>query len=374
MPISEPIKVLITGSRGFIGKNLVCKLKEFSFFEIYEFTKKNKFSELPSLLNNIDIVVHLAGENRPTNPQLFEEINVNFTENLCKIITDLKKDIPIIFASSTQSSFDNLYGKSKLIAEKIIQNFVNKTNNSSIIYRFPGVFGKWSRPNYNSVVATFCYNIANDKPIEVRDKNTNLELIYIDDLINEVIDKLQKMPKGLTFCEVKPIYKISLGNLAKKIYSFKNCRKNLTIENVGNGITRALYSTFLSFLPEEKFAYELPVYEDKRGNFVELLKTKKNGQFSFFTIQPGETRGSHYHHSKTEKFVTVKGITKMKCRNLQTDKYIEIILNGNNPKVVDTIPGWVHEISNIGKNEAIVILWANEVYNRKQPDTISARV
>jgi UDP-2-acetamido-2,6-beta-L-arabino-hexul-4-ose reductase len=249
-----------------------------------------------------------------------------------------------------------------------------QTDNPVVIYRLPGVFGKWCRPNYNSVVATFCHNIANDLPIQINDPSTTLELVYVDDVVSEFIRMLGSMPAGLTRGKVSPIYGTTLGDLANQIEAFKYCRESLVSERVGFGLIRALYATYVSYLPTSKFIYDLPKYGDERGIFVEMLKTQDSGQFSFFTAHTGVTRGGHYHHTKTEKFLVIKGTAHFRFRHVATNECYEIYTSGDKMQVVETVPGWTHDITNVGPEEMIVMLWANEIFDRARPDTISAKV
>jgi UDP-2-acetamido-2,6-beta-L-arabino-hexul-4-ose reductase len=367
-------KILVTGANGFIGKNLIIHLNELTDSEVICFGRNNNNDELISLINKSDFVFHLAGENRPKDISAFNEVNTELTKKICIAIEKTGRNIPLIFSSSSQVEKDNPYGQSKLAAEEAIKEYSRRSNNTVSIYRLPGVFGKWCKPNYNSVVATFCYNIARGLPIQVNDPNYNLQILYIDDLIRDFLANLEIKKSAITNGQISKVYNITLGSLAKQIKLFKDCRHNLIIENVGDGLTRALYSTYLSYLPKEDFSYEVPKYEDDRGTFVEMLKTKDSGQFSFFTIQPGHTRGSHYHHSKTEKFLILKGVAKLKFKHLISDDTYEITLKEGNTTIVDTIPGWVHNITNIGDSEAYVMLWANEIFDRNKPDTIAKEV
>jgi UDP-2-acetamido-2,6-beta-L-arabino-hexul-4-ose reductase len=242
--------------------------------------------------------------------------------------------------------------------------------NSLSIYRLPGVFGKWCRPNYNSVVATFCHNIANGLPVNVRDSAIQLELVYIDDVVSAMIDCIfHEHETGVNFKAVAQQYQISLGDLKSKIEAFRNSRTSLVTENVGTGFTRALYSTYVSYLSKEQFSYSIPSHGDERGVFVEMLKTLDSGQFSFFTAHPGITRGGHYHHSKTEKFLVIKGCALFKFRHVVSDEIYEIKISGDVPRVVETVPGWTHDITNIGKDDVVVMLWANENFDHESPDT-----
>jgi UDP-2-acetamido-2,6-beta-L-arabino-hexul-4-ose reductase len=243
----------------------------------------------------------------------------------------------------------------------------------AVIFRLPGVFGKWCKPNYNSVVATFCHNIARGLPIQINDPMAHLSLVYLDDVISALIDAIDA-PTGTSEGVVLPEYTTTLGELADQILAFEHCRSSLITERVGTGLVRALYATYISYLPEERFSYELPQYSDPRGVFVEMLKTIDSGQFSYFTAGPGITRGGHYHHSKTEKFLVIKGKALFRFRHLLTNEFIVFHVAGEQARVVDTIPGWSHDITNVGNDEMIVMLWANEIFDRKNPDTVTNEV
>ena len=367
--------ILVTGAHGFIGKNLIIRLKEIQNVKVLEFSRNDTNSKLRELINKCTKIIHLAGENRPKDADEFNKTNIDLTNFICQCIIETGRQIPIIFTSSIQVKFNNTYGKSKLSAEKIIENMSSNHAIPSVIYRFPGVFGKWCRPNYNSVVATFCYNAINDIPLEISDPKIILDLVYIDDVIDDFLLSLTNQ-KGL--CEKRymedKIFKISLIELAQLIKYFNRSRFALMIENVGKGLTRALYSTYISYIPSDKASYEVPLYSDERGLFVEMLKTKDSGQFSYFTIVPGITRGGHYHHSKTEKFLTVTGKAKFTFRNLISDEKFSIITTGEVPKVVDTMPGWIHNVTNLGDENLICLVWANEIFDRNKPDTIASRI
>ena len=361
--------VLITGANGFIGKNLSIRLQEEGDLNIIKLLRNQSIDNIDIPLKDIDFIFHLAGENRPEKLEDFETNNYNLTSTLCEKLSSLDKNIPIVFSSSSQAKLDNPYGKSKKKAEDKIIEYSKELNRIIIIYRLPGVFGKWCKPNYNSVVATFCYNISRGVPIKISDPKRSLELVYIDDLISSFLDDFKDPRSKPHFKSISPTYILSLKDLSKKLLKIHEKRNELFIEDTGEGIDRALYSTFISYLPNEDFCYEIPKYEDHRGSFVEMLKTKKNGQVSFFTIKPGATRGSHYHHSKTEKFLVAIGEIKMNFRNKISGEKQEIFLSSDKPKIVDTIPGWVHDITNIGSQTAVVMLWANEIFDKKTPDT-----
>jgi UDP-2-acetamido-2,6-beta-L-arabino-hexul-4-ose reductase len=368
------MRILITGSRGFIGKNLRVRLGELKAYEIAEFTRNDSEESLPELIKDVDAIIHLAGENRPKDPLDFARVNSGLTEAICNAIRLAGKPIPLVLTSSTQAEQDNPYGRSKRSAELAVERLAKDTGNPVKIYRLPGVFGKWSRPDYNSVVATFCHNIANDLPIQINDPATRIHLVYVDEVVLSFIADLNGMAPGLHWGTVEPEYSITLGELADQIRAFGNCRTTLVSERVGSGLVRALYASYVSYLPPEKFLYELPRYSDERGVFVEILKTPDTGQFSYFTAHPGVTRGGHYHHTKSEKFLVIKGAARFRFRNVVTDEAYEFFTSGSTPQVVETIPGWVHDITNISDEEMVVMLWANEIYNRDCPDTIASEV
>lgn len=368
------MRVLVTGSRGFIGKNLVIRLSELNGFEVIRFDRGDDFADLQSTLFKIDCVVHLAGENRPKEIIDFTLVNAGLTESLCAAIIATGRKIPLILASSTQADLNNPYGASKRKAEIAVERLAAETGSPVVVYRLPGVFGKWCKPNYNSVVATFCNNIARDLPIQINDPSVNLRLVYIDDVVAAMIASLDAPAAGVTRGVVNPEYSIDLGDLADQIRAFGACRTSLVTERVGAGLVRALYATYVSYLPNERFSYEVPQYGDPRGVFVEMLKTPDCGQFSFFTAHPGITRGGHYHHTKTEKFLVIKGQALFRFRHLLTNELYELRTSGDKPVVVDTIPGWSHDITNMGEDEMVVMLWANENFDREKPDTVASKV
>lgn len=367
-------KILVTGANGFIGKNLCVHLLESSAYEIFKFQREHSDEELSSLISQVDLIIHLAGENRPQDNNLYEAGNVGLAQKIANTIEQARKSIPLIFTSSSQADQENIYGNSKRKAEKVFYDLSAKNGNSVAIYRLPNVFGKWAKPNYNSVVATFCANIANDLPIQIHDSEASVSLVYIDDVIANFMDYIKAIKSGLTIREIKPVYQITVGDLAQKIYRYKQSRLNLTTELVGDGLDRALYATFMSYYQPWQFSYDFPIYGDERGIFAEILKTCRSGQFSFFTAKPGEERGGHYHHTKSEKFIVLKGIAKFKFRNLLDNKVYEIEVSGKKPCAVETIPGWVHSIINIGDDELIALIWANEIFDRNLPDTYKARI
>lgn len=370
--MEKRIKVLVTGSQGFLGKNLVARLNELDQYTVIEFKRGDSLDELKSLILTADFIFHLAGENRPKNIEQYTIVNEGLTQSISNFIQESGRKIPLVFASSAQATQDNPYGISKLNAETVVRELSKTFSVPTFIYRLPGVFGKWCKPNYNSVVATFCNNVAHDLPIHINNHDAKLSLVYIDDVIDEFVSLILNRSSGHKYCEISPVYEVTLGRLARCIESFKHSRKSLIIEAVGHGFMRALYATYISHLSPEKFTYDLPIYSDQRGKFVEMLKTAESGQFSYFTALPGVTRGGHYHHTKSEKFLVVKGRASFKFRQIITNEKYEIEVSGDIPRVVETIPGWAHDITNIGEEEMVVILWANEIFNHNKPDTIAS--
>lgn len=371
-------RVLVTGARGFIGKNIVVRLGELSGYRVKSFVRGDDSNSLGALVAAADAIIHLAGENRPADESQYAEVNAGLTARLCDAVAQEAqangRKVPLLFASSAQVDKDNAYGRSKLAAEQKVAALADTTGNPCVVYRLPGVFGKWCKPHYNSVVATFCHQLARDLPITINDPSAMIKLAYVDDVVSELISALKSSAPGLKHRAVEPVYEITLGALASQIKAFSDCRSTLQTERVGTGLVRALYATYVSYLPNEKFEYEVPQHSDPRGTFVEMLKTPDSGQFSYFTAHPGVTRGGHYHHSKTEKFLVIKGEALFRFRHLLTNEIQEIRASGGNPKVVDTIPGWVHDITNIGDEEMVVMLWANENFDRDSPDTVTSKV
>lgn len=373
------MRLLVTGSNGFIGKNLLLHFKEMSGVEVVSFTRENSIDELPSLLKGIDWVFHLAGVNRPINSEEFLTGNAGFTDHLCTAIKACGRKIPVVYTSSIQAEYENEYGKSKRMAEDALITLMKDTNNPVFIYRLPNVFGKWARPNYNSAVATFCYNIARDLPIQINDPSALVRLVYVDDVVESfitILSSAESISKDNenTFVEITPEYEISVGELADQLHRFKSTRNNLITEPVGTGLIRALYSTYVSYLPAERFTYSVQQHGDARGVFVEMLKTPDAGQFSFFTAHPGITRGGHYHHSKTEKFLVIKGKACFRFRHMVSGEFYELYTSGEQSEIVETVPGWTHDVTNVGDDEMICMLWANEIFDQDKPDTFTCPI
>ncbi|UZT80391.1 capsular polysaccharide biosynthesis protein CapF [Ectopseudomonas chengduensis] len=365
------MRVLITGANGFVGKNLIVHLKERQDVEILTFGRSDDLEALAARVAKADFIFHLAGVNRPQDPAEFGQGNTELTVELCKAIEVSGRKIPVVYTSSSQAVLDNPYGASKRGAEEALHALSAQHGSPVHVLRLPNVFGKWAKPNYNSVVATFCHNIARDLPIQINDPTAVITLVYIDDVIAHFLALMAGEEAGI---EVQPQYRVSVGEIADRLHGFKESRSTLVTDRVGEGFVRALYSTYLSYLPPKRFSYEVPKYGDPRGVFVEMLKTPDCGQFSFFTAHPGITRGGHYHHTKTEKFLVIKGRARFGFRHMTSGELHEVITEGDNPRIVETVPGWTHDITNIGNDEMIVMLWANEIFDRAHPDTYACQV
>lgn len=365
--------VLVTGADGFIGKNLIAHLNELPGITVRKFSRDSSIGDLQGYVATADFVFHLAGVNRPKEVGEFKSGNAELTEILCSAIKSTGRPVPVIYTSSIQATQPNPYGESKLGAEKALLALAEDSGSPVHIYRLPNVFGKWAKPNYNSVVATFCHNLVNGLPIQINDPKASLSLVYIDDVVEEFM-RVMNAPESFTENAVEPTYMTTVGELASQLEAFRDSRSSLVTETVGTGLVRALYSTWLSYLPPDRFSYELTSHEDPRGVFVEMLKTTSSGQFSYFTAHPGITRGGHYHHSKTEKFLVIKGEACFRFRHIVTDEFYEMHSSGAKPEIVETVPGWTHDITNVGDDELIVMLWANEIFDRERPDTYARPV
>lgn len=368
------MRVVITGADGFIARNLRVRLKELKFEDVACIVRNSTHAELVDALTGADVVVHLAGVNRPKDAVEFEQGNVGFTRQLCDILASSSTRASVIFSSSTQAALDNPYGRSKRGAEEVLQRYSQESGAPVFIFRLPNVFGKWARPFYNSVVATFCYQAANGLPFTINDPKAPLRLIHVDDVVAAFLAKIEHKDSQGGFVEAEPVYDTTVGELAEILQTFVDSRTSLMSPRAGTGLVRALYSTYMSYLPPSSFSYSLPVYRDARGEFVEMLKTPDCGQFSYFTAHPGVTRGEHYHHTKTEKFLVLRGKARFGFRNIDTGETHEIVVSGGEGRIVETIPGWAHNITNIGNDELVVMLWANEIFDRARPDTISMKV
>lgn len=365
--------VVITGADGFIGQNLRVRLAEAGAHAVTSVTRASPPSLLSDALHTADAVFHLAGVNRPPDPSYYEAGNAGLTADLCRMLEAGGRPIPVVFTSSTQAALDNPYGRSKKAAEDALLHYSRSTGSPVHLWRLTNVFGKWSRPNYNSAVATFCHNLARGLPVVIHDPQAPLRLVYVDDVVDAFAGLLESPPDG-GFHEVSPVYETTVGAVHDIIRGFASSRETLTTDRVGVGLTRALHATYLSFLPPDRFVYDVPVHGDQRGDFVEMLKTPDCGQISYFTAHPGITRGGHYHHTKTEKFLVVKGTARFGFRHVVTGERAEIVVQGGSGRIVETVPGWTHDVTNVGADELVCMLWANEAFDRSKPDTVMMKV
>jgi len=368
--------VLVTGAAGFIGKNLVLTLSRCRDVEVIGVDVDSAASELEHAYEICDAVFHLAGINRPQTEKEFEEGNVGFLATVLDRFEQRSRNPLIVLSSSTQALLDNPYGRSKKRAEDVLFEYSQRTSTPVRIFRLPGVFGKWCRPNYNSVVATFCYNIARDLPITISDPAQEIEIVHVDDVVAafSALVKAEVDINGTSFLKVEPAFRITLGVLAEKLRRFRSIRETLVQPSLSDPFDRRLFGTYLAYLSEGGFAYELKPNEDARGNLTELLKLEGHGQIFVSRTLPGITRGNHYHDLKTEKFVVLDGEAVIRFRHMVTGKIIEYPVNGREIRVVDIPPGWTHSIENIGTSEMIVLFWASEVFDPARPDTFYAKV
>jgi UDP-2-acetamido-2,6-beta-L-arabino-hexul-4-ose reductase len=366
--------IVVTGADGFIGRNLRIRLQEAGQADVVALTRQSSEEGVQAALADADVVFHLAGVNRPQDPADFAAGNADATSRLCSALKQAGRRATLIFASSIQAALDNPYGLSKRSAEAHVRAYGADTGAAVHVFRLANVFGKWARPNYNSAVATFCHNLANGLPIQVNDSSAVLRLVYVDDVMDAFLRVLAAPAATGEFAEAGPVYETTVGEVAGIIESFRESRQSLTMLRVGTGLVRALYSTYLSYLEPDAFEYRVPVHVDPRGEFVEMLKTSDSGQFSYFTAHPGVTRGEHYHHTKTEKFLVIKGTAHFGFRHIVTGRTHELVTRGGEARIVETVPGWTHNITNIGDDELIVMLWANEIFDRERPDTRSLKV
>ncbi|GGP09206.1 polysaccharide biosynthesis C-terminal domain-containing protein [Oceanobacillus neutriphilus] len=365
------INVTVTGAGGFIGKNLIDRLRREKGVKLKQYHHGDDLSLLHAYLNDSDIIYHLAGVNRPQNNDEFESVNKGLTESIVSYLIDHHKTPKIIFASSAQAAHDNLYGLSKKAAEDVLKAYSMKTGADVCIYRLPGVFGKWCKPHYNSVVATFCHEIAHDKDIEIHDADKMLELVYIDDVIDSFIDCLeQKKPEKAFYNSINKTFHITVDGLAQKLYEIKKVRESLIIPDLSDKLTKYLYTTYLSYLDANNFSYKLPVHQDERGSLVELIKSHQAGQIFISTSRGGIVRGNHYHHTKVEKFCVLKGAAAIKLRKIDSDKLITYHVTDQNIEIIDIPPGYTHSIENVTDDEIVVMFWANELFDPDNPDTI----
>ncbi|MDD6484998.1 MAG: capsular polysaccharide biosynthesis protein CapF [Clostridiales bacterium] len=379
------MKILITGSGGFVGKNLVSRLENIrdgkdkthsSDIELMLYDIDTKEELLDTYARECDFVFHLAGVNRPKEESEFMEGNFGFTSRLLELLEKHGSTAPVLVTSSIQAQLDNPYGRSKREGEKLIFDYGKRRGIRTCVYRLENVFGKWCRPNYNSAVATFCHNIANGLPIKVNDREHMMRLVYIDDVTKEFIRALDGEENRCEdgFCRVPQVHEAALGEIADLLYSFKESRSTLAVSDMGDEFTKKLYSTYLSYLPTDGFSYPLTMHCDERGSFTEILKTPERGQFSVNISKPGIVKGNHWHHTKNEKFVVVSGRGVIRLRKVGTDEVIEYFVSGDSLEVVDIPCGYTHNIENIGDEDMVTFMWANEVFDPENPDTFYLEV
>lgn len=365
------VKILVTGSKGFIGKNLVAELTNLGYKDILHFNRDTELSLLDKYTKECDFVFHLAGVNRPLKEEEFMEGNANLTSQLLSYLRRNNNLSPVLITSSIHAKSDNPYGKSKHVGEELVFSHGEETGAQVYIYRLANIFGKWSKPNYNSVVATYCHNLARNLEIQVNNPDAQLTLCYIDDVIKDFISTLNTSKKAndAKYYKVSKKYQITLKELAATIKTFKESRINLMVPNMEDELTKKLYSTYLSFLPKDEFSYDLKMNVDQRGSFTEVLRTADRGQISINVSKPEITKGNHWHHTKNEKFLVVSGEGKIRFRKLDTAEIIEYNVTGNKLEVVDIPPGYTHSIINTGKTDLITLMWANELFDQDNPDT-----
>lgn len=364
------MQVLVTGANGFVGKNLCTVLARREDVQLVRFDVDSAPADLEAALASADVIFHLAGINRPKDVSEFKTGNTGFTGEICDKLIALGRSPKLVLSSSVQAELDNPYGVSKREAEDVVCRYSQKTDAAGVVYRLKNLFGKWCRPNYNSVTATFCHNIATGQPIQISNPANAIDLTYIDDVIAAFVSELADGTPGFRFAEPLPSRKITLGELAALITGFRDSRKTLLLPDVSDPFVKALYSTYLSYLPTGEFAYGLDIKIDNRGSLAELIKSPSCGQMFISRTKPGITRGNHYHHTKVEKFMVVQGEAAVRFRQIDGRDVIEYRVRGEEYKVVDIPPGYTHSIENVGASELVTLFWANEIFDSNRPDTV----
>lgn len=364
------MQILITGAAGFLGKNLAAQLRNRGYTDLLLYDVDTDPGLLELYARDCGFVFHLAGVNRPRDPAEFQSGNVDFTALLLDSLKARGNKVPVLMVSSIQAALDNPYGNSKRAGEELVFAYGEETGAQVFVYRLPNVFGKWCRPGYNSAVATFCHNLARELPIEVHDPAVEMNLVYIDDVIHEFIRAMKgnATPQGDFYC-VQPVHTVQLGQIADILRSFGECRRNLTVPDMSDPLTRKLYSAYLSYLPEDGFAYELTTHADKRGSFTEFLRTPDRGQVAVNVLKPGIVKGNHWHHSKNEKFLVVQGEGMIRFRRMGCEDIHEYRVSGEKLEAVDIPTGYIHSLTNTGNRDMVVIIWANECFDPENPDT-----
>ncbi|WP_342473086.1 capsular polysaccharide biosynthesis protein CapF [Metasolibacillus sp. FSL H7-0170] len=367
--------IVITGANGFIGKNLVADLQAKGYNQIVQITRETTEEQLENALQQATFVYHLAGINRPLNEGEFMVGNRDFTGKIVGILKQYNPTCPVLVTSSTQAERDNAYGASKRAGEEAVRDYAANTGANVYIYRLPNVFGKWCKPNYNSAIATFCYNISRELDITVNDSSVSMNLVYIDDVIEEFVNVLNgKVNRVDAFCEIPAVHTKQLGDIVELLHSFKRSREERAIPTMTDSFTKALYSTYLSYLPEDQFSYPLKMNVDQRGSFTEFIRTADRGQVSINVSKPGITKGNHWHHTKNEKFLVVSGQGVIRFRKIGSQEVIEYFVSGEKLEVVDIPVGYTHNIENLGETDMVTVMWVNELYDPERPDTMFLEV
>jgi UDP-2-acetamido-2,6-beta-L-arabino-hexul-4-ose reductase len=367
--------IVVTGAAGFIGRNLCVALRR-DGFEVLEFNRSHAANSLPELVSRADLVFHLAGVNRPKDEREFSDGNANFTRELCHLLAAAGRRTPLVISSSTQAELDNPYGRSKKAAEDAVLEYHRENRAPVFIYRFPNVFGKWSRPDYNTVVATFCYNISRGLPVQVSDRAKSLSFVYVDDIVRAFLEIAARPQRDLatTRYELQSIYSITLGKLYDLIMSFHDGRKKYLVPDLSDPLVKYLYATYTSFCDPSDLAYAVDLKTDDRGWLFELIKSPSAGQIFVSCTRPGIVRGNHYHDTKIEKFCVIQGEGIIRFRHILRDEIIEYPVNDRAVRVVDIPPGYTHSIENVGTGDMITLFWANEIFDPQRPDTHSSKV
>ncbi len=382
------MNILVTGAKGFVGRNLVSQLRNIGSgkaknyavsgksLTVFEYDIDSDPADLDTYCRQADFVFNLAGVNRPREQTEFMEGNFGFASTLLDTLKKYDNICPVMISSSTQAALDNPYGESKRAGERLLFNYGQETGAKVLVYRFPNVFGKWCRPNYNSAVATFCHNITHDLPIRVNDPDVVMKLAYVDDVVDELIAALSGQEHRMgDYCEVPVTHTITLGGIVELITGFKDMHTNLSVPDLGDAFTKKLYSTYLSYLPKEKFIYPLKMNVDERGSFTEIIRTSDRGQFSVNISKPGITKGQHWHHTKNEKFVVVSGHGLIQLRKIVSGEVMEFEVSGDRIEAVEMIPGYTHNIINLSETEDLVtVMWCNECFDPHKPDTYFEKV
>ncbi|MBZ6527599.1 SDR family oxidoreductase [Aerococcaceae bacterium DSM 111021] len=369
------MNILVTGANGFVGKNLVATLEQNDDYQILKVTRETATDELKELAKQADFIYHLAGVNRPEKEEEFHEGNVDFTQTLLDALIEAGNKAPILITSSTQAANDSSYGKSKKAGEDLVFQYGADNGVETYVYRLPNLFGKWSKPNYNTVIATFSHKIARDEEITVNDPNVKLTLVYVDDLVEEFVRALNDNgTKDGNYYQVPVIYKETLGHIADLLKEFKESRNTRVVSNLDDDFTRKLYSTYLNFLPTDQFSYPLVMHEDPRGSFTEFVKSPNAGQVSINVSKPGITKGEHWHHTKNEKFLVVSGQGVVRFRDYFSNEVIEYEVSGDKLEVVDIPTGYTHSIVNNGESDMVTVMWVNEMFDPNNPDTFFLEV